>query len=125
MITITSRTETGMPATAETAAYTWFWGSPGYLHEIATGRAIYGMARMYKDRMGSEPITDESERQAITAFWSELRAEESRCKAQWDAACAARAEADERARIFPCDERLAKRYDDVYNEGGEGYNPYR
>ncbi|AVS68143.1 hypothetical protein C8245_22980 [Paracidovorax avenae] len=129
-IIITERHSDGTPANAQSkdGRYSWFWGADGYIKDSQAGRSIYQMAYL-KPGWGSDPLPEDVERDA-RAFWAALREEEQRAKAVLEERRRVAHEA-EMARLradapkIAERERLARWHDEVQNEGGEGYNPYR
>lgn len=127
-IIITERDSAGRPYTAQSAdgRYTWFTGSESRLHDSAVGRAIYQMRYLRLHGFGSDPLPPEVERDA-RAFWAALHAEERAA----EAAERERRIAESRAMPRISDEEFFARrakeraFDDLHNEGGEGFNPYR
>lgn len=122
-IKITKRDINGRPIEAESNLFSWMWLNDSYLHCKTTGKTICQMAYL-RNTFGSDPIADEATRNAILDFWEQLRAidtaaREQAEKAEYEAALA------EAMRQTPERERKARAYDNLYNEGAEGYNPYR
>lgn len=131
-ITIIDRKYNGAPSIAENELFSWHLLSPDFLTCKQSDRAIYGLSYMRKDSFGSDAITDNNVIEAVQQFWSELRDLEKKAVEQYAAKKAEKEEADFYL-YNPCLNglskneiaRRAKVYDKVYNEGAEGFNPYR
>lgn len=109
-------------ATAKTDRFSWFWGQDGYVIDKQAGRSIYQMGYIKPQGFGADPVPDDVKQQ-VKAFFRAIEAENARLKAEREAADRAAIAAAPRMTA----ERLAKarRYDELMNEGGDGYNPYR
>lgn len=117
-------------AASQDGRYTWFCGADGYLQDTQAGRAIYQMAYLRNGSFGSDPLPADVESDA-RAFWAALHAAQQALAADHRAAemTALQAEIDgaqaEDPKARAERERRAREYDELQNEGGEGYNPYR
>ena len=112
---------------AENERFSWFWGQQDFLFDKKVGRMIYQMAWMKTDSFGSDLLPDD-DAELVRKFFYELsilhsannkKIEEKEQEKQDDTPCAydGMTEAERR--------KKEKEYDNLYNEGGEGYNPYR
>jgi hypothetical protein len=135
-IIITEKLYNGSPAKAQSAdgRYVWFWGQDGYLHDNKAGLSIYQMHYMRTHEMGGDPVPDDVRNDA-RAFWAALSQEKQRAEKAHEAAelaeIAAEIEVRKSQRYRPdvADHteraRQERLYDDIHNEGAEGYNPWR
>lgn len=123
-IIITEKTQNGYPKKAENERFSWFFGQEDWLFDKQAGRMIYQMSWMNTDSFGSVPLPEEDIK-LVRKFFYELAFLKAESKKQ---------EQKQKQEEPPCAyenmteaERKKKEqeYDDLYNEGGEGYNPYR
>ena len=123
-VIITARNSDNTAYTAQSAdgRYTWFCGQDDFINDVQAARSIYQMAYINKagEGLGSKPLPADVEADA-RAFWAALREAEAATivpkvinliPVASDSEFAARRAAE-------------KHFDDINNEGGEGYNPYR
>lgn len=121
-IVVTKRLYNGSPAEAENERFSWFWGQSSTLKCKTTGAFIYQCQGM-----------EENDLRAARKFYAELRliknaAEKAYAQSQLEKERVAREKRGENpwtkglshAEI----KRKAKEWDDINNEGGEGFNPY-
>lgn len=128
VITVTKKLNNGSPAEAENSLFQWSHFSSEYLTCKTTGRAIYQMAYMRKNAFGSDPIIDPTIIESIRKFWKALDAIKAESKIVHE-----KLETDRSDYINPRHVGLstveidvkAQQWDEVINEGGEGFNPYR
>ena len=120
-VIITSRATDGSAIKAQSAdgRYTWFVGQDDYINDTQAGRSIYQMSYLRTTGFGSDDLPADV-RADVTAFWTALRADEQAVAAPVAEPAAQISDAEFFAR-----RAAEKRHDDVHNEGGEGYNPYR
>lgn len=130
-IVVTEKLYNGSPATAENSMFKWFFGQKSYLQCLSTNRSIYQMAYMNLP-FGSEPILDEATINAVKKFWSDLHLIQKYAEIDY----AKQVEEKEKSNTSKPNPRLdglskdeinikAQQWDDINNEGGEGFNPYR
>lgn len=120
---VTSRNALGGADVVENDEFRFVAGNDG-LNDKATGRRIEAsgneLRMYYTDRFGSEVINDAGKLERYKDFIAKSRALASERKPTQ--------QAPER-RESPAERALRKQkereYDRKYNEGGEGYNPYR
>lgn len=121
-IVVTKRLYNGSPAEAENEFFSWFWGQSDTLKCKKTGAFIYQCQGLSHEAL-----------QAARKFNSDLAliiadAEKSYAKAQQEKEQAERNNRGENpwTKGLTKEEiqRKAKEWDDINNEGGEGYNPY-
>ena len=131
-ITVTEKLYNGAPAKAESEKFRWFFGQRDFLICKATGKAIYQMAYMRQNEFGSDNITDKATIAAVRKFWRDLRLVEKYAEEAYEQ----KQDEKEQTEFYENNPRLKgltlseirqkeKEWDDLYNEGGEGYNPYR
>lgn len=131
-INIIERLSDGQPALVLSAdgRYRWFWGQDGFLVDTVADRAIYQMRYMRRTELGSDPLPDDVAEDA-RAFWAALFAEKDRAARVWREKELAELHAEAEAVAYRPEVTGAERarqeraYDNLHNEGGEGYNPWR
>lgn len=131
-IRVTELLYNGAPAKAENALFSWFFGSSDSLLCKTTGRPIYQMSYLRYEG-GSDDITDPATVAAVRQFHNELslmikHAEKSYEQMQLKRdTVKAFYQRNPRLDGLSCAEiaHKAKEWNDLNNEGGEGYNPYR
>ena len=128
-IIVTERTATGGIAKAQSAdgRFAWFHGQEDWLRDTAAGKSIYQMRWMRTEEMGSDPLPEE-ERQLVRAFWAALEAAQQQPASEEAEERDVPAEAAPRYRpevVGAERQRQQKIYDEVQNEGGDGFNPWR
>ncbi|WP_455233408.1 hypothetical protein [Geopseudomonas aromaticivorans] len=109
--------------------FEWFWGQEGYLRDTVEKRSIYQMHYM-GNRIGESTAVPDSVAGSVRAFWQALRFVSSELEVQAAARrlAAVRDEGAESAasRLSPEErDKAARAYDNLFNEGAEGFNPYR
>lgn len=128
-IRVTNTAYDGTPTAAESPLFSWHMLQPGYLRCKTTGRTIYQMAYMHQS-FGSDAITDQTTVDAVRTFWRDLRLLEEYAEQAYAKEVEAQEIAAEQASPLAnlsYEERVKKaaEWDDIHNEGGEGFNPYR
>lgn len=121
-IVVTERRYNHLPAKAENELFTWHWLNPDNLKCKKTGKFIYRCEGVDEDTLN-----------AACQFQSDIyliikAAEKSYAKAKQEKEQAEREKRGENPwtkGLTPSEiKRKAKEWDDINNEGGEGYNPY-
>jgi len=127
-VIITERTAAGLPmkAQSEDGRFQWFFGQEDSLCDAAVGKSIYQMRWMRVEEMGSDPLPEE-DRQLVRAFWAALEAAQQQPAPEVEeSAEAAEAAPRYRPEVVGAErQRQEKIYDDLQNEGDEGFNPWR
>lgn len=120
---VTSRNALGKADVVENDEFRFVDGNNG-LNDKATGRRIEAFGnelRMYyKDRFGSEVINDAGKLERYNTFL-----EKSRALAAERKPTTPPKERNETPAERTVRKQKEREYDRKYNEGGEGYNPYR
>ncbi len=114
-------------ASSADGRFSWFWMSPGYIHDREVSRAIYQGAYMGQAIGESDPVPPDV-LAAAHLFMAAVSQEDESGKAQkrLDAAKSAPVINPRYAGMTGTELAKAEReYDKQHNEGGEGYNPYR
>lgn len=132
-IIVTKTLYNGAPANAENNKFEWFHGQQDFLICKKSGRSIYQMAYMRKSEFGSDNITDEETKADVCSFWNDLsliqkfaEKEYSRKKTEKEKLENAQRGENPWTKGLSHEEikLKAKEWDNINNEGGEGYNPY-
>jgi hypothetical protein len=107
---------------AETERFSWWFGQDSYLHDKLVNANIYQMSYGWES---PHKITDDTIKLA-REFWDTLSKEQDRVKKeQEEIEMEAIRKEELEMRTRPFNAKKAKQYDNIMNEGGEGYNPYR
>lgn len=133
-IEVTQTLYNGTPAMAENPLFRWHFMNADTLFCKVSGRAIYQMSYLRYEG-GSDDITDPDTKAAVLRFHHELDLMKKHAETAYEDKQTARlrAEAED---FYARNPRLkgltkaevdckAEEWDRLYNEGGEGYNPYR
>lgn len=124
----------GAPAMAESPLFRWHFMNADTLICKVSGRAICQMSYLRSDG-GSDDITDADTVAAVRRFFNELHLIQKYVAAANEEKITAKLQQEEDA-FYERNPRLkglskaevdckAEEWDRLYNEGGEGYNPYR
>ncbi len=133
-IVVTKLLYNGAPAMAENDRFSWHFLQESFLLDKIEERAIYQMAYMRKQGMGSDEITDPDVVEAVRRFWDDLHLLQDDAEKRYEAKQAEKEKQEIKA-FFNSPlvrglshaeiEHKAREYDEIHNEGGEGFNPYR
>ena len=127
-VIVTQRHYDGSPQNAESSdgRFSWFAGQDGYINDKQAGRSVYQMSYMGKKMGESDPLPADVA-QMVLEFWAGLRAAQKEAE---DARMKRDIEEIEATPRISDAERAARRkaekeFDNLFNEGAEGFNPYR
>jgi len=133
-IVVTERTYNGLPAKVQSAdgRYTYFHGADDYVMDTVADRAIFYARYLRNDEPGGDPLP-ESVFADVRAFRAAIAADKAVSTEAIERRERERHKADEANRYRyrpdvsdPAERlRLEREHDARYNEGGEGYNPWR
>lgn len=125
-IIVTEKVYDGTPKKAENDFFTWYFLSPDYLVCKKTGKIIYQMSYL-RSNGGSDAIIDTQVKDKVLKFWDELALITKHAEEKYETAetCALKLPNHLEGLTFKEIKEKEKVYDDVMNEGEEGFNPYR